>query len=146
MFWRVIRQIQEPPIVPIGDCRDYDDKIEESTGPPLVTCVLDPCVFSSGMLSRVWVPEYTYEALEENLLKRNETICTIHANYLKGNKQKQDRLQEYGFWLWNQSLSEIHGDSKSGSSGYQPESSTEDKYIQIQNENHCKEYRKYSML
>ena len=38
----------------------------------------------------------------ENLEKRNETICTIHANYLKGNKQKQDRLQEYGFWLWNQ--------------------------------------------
>ena len=66
---------------------------------PLVTCVLDPCVFSSGMLSRVWVPEYTYEALLQNLALRNETYCAVHANYLKGNKPKQQRMEEYGFWL-----------------------------------------------
>ena len=55
-----------------------------SDNQPLVTCVLDPCVFSSGMLSRAWVPEYTYEELMVNLAKRNESIVSLHANYIKG--------------------------------------------------------------
>ena len=55
------------------------------------------------MLSRVWVPEYTYEALLQNLALRNETFCAVHANYLKGNKSKQQRMTEYGFWLASRS-------------------------------------------
>lgn len=101
VFWRVIRQNRSPvPVMPIGDCRNVDWAKESATAPevkghakgseysfstqPLVTCVLDPCVFSSGMLSRAWVPEYTYEELMVNLAKRNETICSLHANYIKG--------------------------------------------------------------
>ena len=98
VFWRVIRQSVDPQIEPIGDCRHFSHH-NEINAIPLVTCVLDPCVFSSGMLSRVWVPEYTYEALLQNLAKRNETFCAVHANYLKGNKPKQQRMEEYGFWL-----------------------------------------------
>ncbi len=26
-------------------------------------------------------------------------MCALHANYLKGNKNKMLKLQEYGFWL-----------------------------------------------
>lgn len=98
VFWRVIRQSVDPQIEPIGDCKDFS-RNEDSEHTPLVTCVLDPCIFSSGMLSRVWVPEYTYEALLENLAIRNESFCAVHANYLKGNKPKQQRMEEYGFWL-----------------------------------------------
>lgn len=115
VFWRVIRQSLDPPVEPLGDCRDYrqrnrllrenlnfERRMTSRAKSPLVTCVLDPCVFSSGMLSRVWVPEYTYEALLENLDKRNETFCAVHANYLSGNKPKQQRMAEYGFWLATQ--------------------------------------------
>jgi hypothetical protein len=112
VFWKVIRESTEPPIVPIGTCKHYDDAAEKeydnrkehnlgngSDLLPLVTCVLDPCVFSAGMLSRAWVPEFTYEMLLENVALRNETICAVHANYLSGNAPKMQRMQEYGFWL-----------------------------------------------
>eukprot|EP00605_Chrysophyceae_sp_TOSAG23-4_P000317 GSChrysophyteH1.ASY1.ANO1.362.1 assembled CDS len=112
VFWRVIRESNDPPIVPIGSCAHYDDAMEKQYDNipennmgngvdkiPLVTCVLDPCVFSAGMLSRVWVPEFTYEELLKNLKLRNETICAVHANYLSGNSPKMQRMQEYGFWL-----------------------------------------------
>ena len=106
VFWRIIRQSTDPPVVPIGTCKHYNEDVaaQYDTSPanapvPLVTCVLDPCVFSSGMLSRVWVPEYTYEQLLENVALRNETICAVHANYLSGNTPKMQRMQEYGFWL-----------------------------------------------
>jgi hypothetical protein len=121
VFWRVIRQSTDPEIVPLGVCRDFDPASSDSKGSrllgegeekeggekdkdkeaaiPLVTCRLDPCVFSSGMLSRVWIPEYTYEALVDNVALRNETICALHANYLSGNTPKMQRMQEYGFWL-----------------------------------------------
>ena len=110
VFWRIIRSSTDPPIVPIGSCKHYHDAeaAKYDTSPsnalvPLVTCVLDPCVFSSGMLSRVWVPEYTYEQLLENVALRNETICAVHANYLSGNVPKMQRMQEYGFWLASRS-------------------------------------------
>ena len=106
VFWRIIRQSTDPPVVPIGTCKHYTDQEAALLDPtpanalvPLVTCVLDPCVFSSGMLSRVWVPEYTYEQLLENVALRNESICAVHANYLSGNAPKMQRMQEYGFWL-----------------------------------------------
>jgi len=118
VFWRIIRQSTDPPVVPIGACRHYSDAGAEGYDPvsgnaadapvPLVTCVLDPCVFSSGMLSRVWVPEYTYEQLLENVALRNETICAVHANYLSGNAPKMQRMQEYGFWLATKSGTKVN--------------------------------------
>ena len=38
----------------------------------------------------------------ENLAHRNETICTLHANYLKGNVNKALRMSEHGLWLSGQ--------------------------------------------
>lgn len=107
VFWRVVRQARNPPVMPLGACRHVDWEKDSKNAPevanspiyskaftasgrytpanqPLVTCVLDPCVFSSGMLSRAWIPEYTYEELMVNLAKRNESIVSLHANYIKG--------------------------------------------------------------
>jgi deoxyxylulose-5-phosphate synthase len=40
------------------------------------------------------------ETLMENLASRNETIVTLHANYLKGgNNNKMARMGDHGFWL-----------------------------------------------
>ena len=100
VFWRVIRQNRNPPVMPIGKCRSVNWTAESASAPqvpnfpkgsiytdanqPLVTCVLDACVFSSGMLSKAWIPEYTYDELMVNLAARNETIVSLHANYIKG--------------------------------------------------------------
>ena len=35
----------------------------------------------------------------ENLHIYNETIVTLHANYIKGNANKAKKMSEYGFWL-----------------------------------------------
>ena len=37
--------------------------------------------------------------LMENLRLANETIVTLHANYIKGNSNKANKMKEYGFWL-----------------------------------------------
>ena len=39
------------------------------------------------------------DKLQENLKRLNETIVTLHANYLSGNAKKMNRMKEYGFWL-----------------------------------------------
>lgn len=39
------------------------------------------------------------DTLQLNLKKLNETICTLHANYLSGNHKKMNRMKDYGFWL-----------------------------------------------
>jgi Nucleotide-diphospho-sugar transferase len=129
VFWNVIRHAEDPPIYPLGKCRNLEDteKVTVSYGEKkknnknknkkkqkqkqkqkqkevsvkdvLTTCVLDACVFSSGMISRYRVPEFTYERLLENLKLHNETICTLHANYMKGNLPKMERMRAHGFWL-----------------------------------------------
>lgn len=104
VFWRIIRQSSNPAILPIGKCREFNRSHESRVvSPPaeleLSTCFLDTCAFSSGMLSRVYVPEFTYEELVVNLEKRNETIHTLHANYIKGNHHKMHKMKEHGFWL-----------------------------------------------
>jgi Nucleotide-diphospho-sugar transferase len=113
VFWNVIRHTEDPPIYPLGKCRNLEDtekvtvsygkrKMKQKEVPvkdALTTCVLDACVFSSGMISRYYVPEFTYERLLENLKLRNETICTLHANYMKGNLPKMERMRAHGFWL-----------------------------------------------
>ena len=79
VFWHVIRRSTDPPVYPLGKCRHVQDgeKLNVPIPPvgksitvvpmtgggessPLITCVLDSCVFSSGMISRLYVPEYTY--------------------------------------------------------------------------------------
>ena len=72
-------------IHPLDKCGHIDKVPEKDQSPPLVTCALDSCIFSSGMLSRIYVPEYTYETLIENIALRNDTIVMVHANYIKGN-------------------------------------------------------------
>lgn len=56
IFWTVIREIQHPPVLHIQQCRDYShtkDLLFDSntTERYLVTCMLDPCIFSGGMVS-----------------------------------------------------------------------------------------------
>ena len=72
------------------------------------------------MISRLYEPELTYgillyftyfieknfnctllplETLLANLKILNETICTLHANYISGNEKKMERMKEYGFWF-----------------------------------------------
>lgn len=101
VFWKVIRQSKDPQIVPLGRCRHYDNQpiTSEQGVQTLVTCLLDTCVFSSGMISRLYEPEMTYETLQLNLKQLKETAAAIHANYMSGNAKKMGRLQEHGLWL-----------------------------------------------
>lgn len=50
----------------------------------LLHCALDVCAA---------------ETLLANLKTLNESIVTLHANYLSGNEKKMNRMREYGFWL-----------------------------------------------
>jgi hypothetical protein len=60
IFWTVIRQSIDPEILPLGMCgRDEYDLTVFSIN-QLTTCYLDTCMFSSGMLSRQYIPEMTY--------------------------------------------------------------------------------------
>lgn len=68
VFWNVIRRLSDPVIMPLDKCQHLNNisNVTKSTTKmqtPLITCVLDSCIFSSGMLSRIYVPEYTYEQL-----------------------------------------------------------------------------------
>lgn len=184
IFWKVIRSSKNPLVLPIGKCRNFNSADDLASmfkhhghdhTRYLVSCVLDTCVFSSGMISNVYEPELTYgtyckhtsstfafccgcesfivslfllvlsirsnllvvlvvqnmtlliaaffisvlqcvfhffayrailclpfnctDTLQANLKKINETICTLHANYLSGNHKKMNRMKEYGFWL-----------------------------------------------
>ena len=108
IFWRVVRTSADPIVLQLGRCRNYEGKNSVEAGVTnvyregvdhLVSCYLDECLFSSGMLSRRWVPEMTYETLIEVLNLKNESICALHCNYMSGNKAKMDRMQEYGFWI-----------------------------------------------
>eukprot|EP01035_Chromulina_nebulosa_P018740 gene18740-24505_t len=83
IFWNVIRHTIDPIIIPLGKCNKLSSSDHMSYSNKLTTCHLDPCVFSAGMISKVYVPEYTYEELITNLRYLNESICTLHANYIK---------------------------------------------------------------
>jgi len=98
IFWNVIRKSVDPPILPLGTCKHYNNP-NELIRKELTTCFLDTCVFSSGMLSNKWVPEYTYDTLLQNVRKRNESICSIHANYISGNQNKKEMMKVHGYWL-----------------------------------------------
>lgn len=108
VFWKVIRSSTSPPILPIGSCRDFnkpnDLKVQPMPGSSLidkylVTCDLDTCQFSSGMLSKKYEPELTYETLLLHLAKKGNPMVAVHGNYISGNKRKMDTMKESGFWL-----------------------------------------------
>ena len=64
VFWTVIRKSKDPPIHPIGTCRHLESaptvQLKNGSVTALSTCYLDSCLFSSGMLSDLYVPEYSY--------------------------------------------------------------------------------------
>lgn len=102
----VIRRSKNPPAKTIGRCRHYNtqqdlDTLNEprSQAKYLVSCILDVCMFNSGALSRVYIPEHTFENVLEGLAKVNETAVSVHANYISGNKKKMLRMQEHNLWL-----------------------------------------------
>eukprot|EP01034_Spumella_vulgaris_P021696 gene21696-27746_t len=101
IFWKVIRTSKDPSVLPLSHCRSFDAPADLKTDNQIVSCVLDTCMFSSGMISKVYVPELTYEMLLSNLKTLNESIVTLHANYISGNEKKMMRMKEYGFWLAN---------------------------------------------
>jgi hypothetical protein len=67
-------------------CGHFDNTTR--TGKELVTCALDGCIFSAGGLRGV-----AYDWLRDNLKRKNETVVVIHANYLKGNAKKREKLK-----------------------------------------------------
>lgn len=97
IFWNIIRKSVDPPILPLGTCKHYNN-LHGSPRKELTTCFLDSCIFSSGMLSKA-DSGYTYGTLLQNVRKRNETICSIHANWIIGNQNKKDLMKEHGYWL-----------------------------------------------
>jgi hypothetical protein len=143
IFWKVIRTSKNPQVLPIGKCRNFNSADDMAVlfqhhghahTRNLVSCYVDTCVFSSGMISNVYEPELTYgrfptlvtahailvvlskscspsllspmhfktchtETLQLNLKRLNETIATLHANYLSGNEKKMNRMRDYGLWL-----------------------------------------------
>ena len=51
-----------------------------------------------GFIERTKFP-HLIETLMTNLKTLNETICTLHANYISGNKKKMNKMKEHGFWI-----------------------------------------------
>lgn len=106
IFWNILRTSKDPAVLLLGRCRNYQGNSSVESGVTnlyrkgadhLVSCYLDECVFSSGMLSQN--PGMTYELLINGVNLRNESICTVHSNYMVGNKTKMDRLKEFGLWI-----------------------------------------------
>lgn len=56
-------------------------------------------------------PSFIVETLLTNLKVLDESICTLHANYLSGNMKKMNRMKEYGFWLAVKQSNGTYGDT-----------------------------------
>ena len=70
VFWNVIRRNSEPRINPIGTCRNlaHSNSMEFDPDPPLATCYLDICMFSSGMMSANRHPALQYrKSVQDNM-------------------------------------------------------------------------------
>lgn len=92
VFWIHLRKTEDPKPLPLSHCGHFDNTTR--TGKELITCALDGCIFSAGGLRGV-----AYDWLRENLAKRKESVVVVHANYLKGNQLKKERLQQHGYWI-----------------------------------------------
>ena len=76
IFWKIIRRTQALTVTPLGLCQDVASEARKgafSAHKGLSTCALDSCLFSSGMLSRAWVPEFTYGAFPRR--RGSFTLC-----------------------------------------------------------------------
>jgi hypothetical protein len=97
IFWKVIRASKNPQVLPIGKCRNFNSADDLANlfrhhghdhARNLVSCVLDTCVFSSGMISNVYEPELTYGEQRCCVLSvscarvSGHTVCTLRASLL----------------------------------------------------------------
>jgi hypothetical protein len=116
----MLRQRKDPPVLFAGKCRDLEPPMEGSKNEStLRTCVLDPCLFSSGMmrgplrfskknrrlslatdkLTLMCLFCSCVEFLFDEAKIRKQKVVTIHANWLNGGKMKEDTLHHYGYWV-----------------------------------------------
>jgi hypothetical protein len=97
IFWNLMRNRKEPPVLFAGKCHDLDSKVDSFDEKTLRTCVLNPCEFSSGMMRG----PARFKYLFENAKAQNHKVVTIHANWLNGARMKEDTMRNYGYWLTN---------------------------------------------
>ena len=77
ILWTMLRSMKSPQIDPKPKCSHI---VGDSSHPEtLVTCHLDGCLFSAGGLRGA-----AYNWLEAAVKKRNESVVSIHANFVKG--------------------------------------------------------------
>lgn len=65
VFWQLLRTSADHKVLPIGSCRNFGneedlqekEKLVRDGQHPLISCVLDVCMFNSGMLSKVPIQE-----------------------------------------------------------------------------------------
>lgn len=85
IFWKVIRTSKKPAVLPIGKCRNFNSADDMASmfshsghhhTKYLISCVLDTCMFSSGMISNVYEPELTY-GTSPILYSMIYVLCTI---------------------------------------------------------------------
>lgn len=79
ILWTLLRGMKPPLINPRPVCTHFESKDQPDT---LVTCHLDGCLFSAGGLRGA-----AYNWLEAAVKKRNETVVSIHANFVKGKSE-----------------------------------------------------------
>lgn len=114
IFWKVIRDSSKfPHAKTIGTCHDIKSS-SASLQPSrdekehvLNTCLLDPCLFGCGLLSRN-IPVYTYEAFQSQWQQHNLSPVSLHANFMTGNFMKHLRMKQHNLWL----LTDRSGDHK----------------------------------
>lgn len=64
----------------------------------IVSCFLDECMFSAGML-RGYGGGNMVELKEQLILRNNSAeIITVHANFMMGNRPKMEKLKQNNLW------------------------------------------------
>jgi hypothetical protein len=102
IFWKVLRNASHPSVHSLGLCRDDVSAASTAASKDIFTsCILDTCLFNSGALSRIHPEHFVYETVLEHLAELNASVVTIHANFMVGNRKKQQRMQEHKIWLTN---------------------------------------------
>ena len=127
LFWKFLRlhqfrtrRIDIPPpgpfhMIPTGQCHIASTKVspltEKNTKEPIASvmaasitatplpfhsCHLDICQFPAGAVSSRVDLDTTLQKLKQ---QKDSKLYMIHANYMEGNLNKQQRLMEEGLWL-----------------------------------------------
>jgi hypothetical protein len=105
-MWITLRESHDPPVRSIGDCMDVSDHNrsilfnETYHKRHLLVCALDYCMYSSGMINgndNRGNPRYSH--LQNNLKKINQSMYSVHANWIIGNQAKEHALREAGLWI-----------------------------------------------